>query len=403
MLTFNRILKGCLFTDGDWIESKDQDPQGNIRLIQLADIGDGEFVNKSARFLNQETATALKCTYLRAGDVIVARMPDPLGRACLFPLDGENKYVTAVDVCIIRNGKNAYNRYLMYALNSPNIRHDIARQSTGTTRKRITRKRLGELQIPLPPLEEQQQIAAILDVADELRQKDKALISKYDELTQSLFLDMFGDPVTNPMGWDELRLESVCTKITDGTHHSPEPQNSGYPYVTAKHVKPFNLDFDKKPTYIDKTSHNEIYKRCTPEFGDVLYIKDGATTGIACINTFDEPISMLSSLALLKLKSDIISNHYLCHWLNHGGVKEKLISQFMSGAAIKRYTLKKISSFVLTVPPFELQNMFSEQIQAIEDQKAIAQKSLNKSEELFNSLLQKAFKGELTEGNRERE
>ena len=297
-------------------------------------------------------------------------------------------------LCAIRSKDRVIQKYLLHYLRANE--HKIAALGTGSTFKAITIKELRSIKIPLPSLEEQKRIATILDAADELRQKDKALIAKYDEFTQSLFLDMFGDPVTNPMKWDELKLENVCTKVTDGTHHSPKPRNSGYPYVTAKHIKPFKLDFGKKPTYVDETAHNEIYKRCTPEFGDVLYIKDGATTGVACINTFDKPISMLSSLALLKLKSDIINNHYLCHWLNHGGVKEKLITQFMSGAAIKRYTLKKISSFVLPIPPFDLQSRFSEQVQTIGDQKAIAQASLNKSEDLFNSLLQKAFKGELT-------
>ena len=83
-----------LFRDGDWVESKDQDPNGDVRLIQLADIGDGEFRNKSARFLTVAKAAELGCSYLREGDLLIARMPDPLGRACLFPLKGELKFVT---------------------------------------------------------------------------------------------------------------------------------------------------------------------------------------------------------------------------------------------------------------------------------------------------------------------
>ena len=247
----------------------------------------------------------------------------------------------------------------------------------------------------LPPLDHQKKIAAILDAADAYKQKTKALIEKYDELTQSLFLDMFGDPVTNPKGWEVKTLNNVCSKITDGTHHSPTPQESGYPYVTAKHVKPFRLNFLSKPSYVSKDAHTEIYKRCTPELGDVLYIKDGATTGIACVNTFDEPISMLSSLALLKPGNEV-NNQYLCYWLNHKGIKQKLISEFMSGAAIKRFTLKKINSFKLMIPNIELQNQFAERVQAIEEQKAQAQASLAQAEDLFNSLLQRAFKGELT-------
>jgi type I restriction enzyme S subunit len=127
----------------------------------------------------------------------------------------------------------------------------------------------------------------------------------------------------------------------------------------------------------------------------VLYIKDGATTGIACINTFKEPISLLSSLALLKPKKKELNNFYLCYWLNHRGIKEKLLNEYMSGAAIQRFTLTKINSFILTIPPISLQNQFAEKIALIDQQKELARQSLKESEDLFQSLLQKAFKGEL--------
>ena len=87
-----------LFTDGDWVETKDQDPNGTVRLIQLADIGDGNFLDKSARFLTRAKAHALNCTFLTKGDLLVARLAEPLGRCCIFPLDGDEEYVTVVDV-----------------------------------------------------------------------------------------------------------------------------------------------------------------------------------------------------------------------------------------------------------------------------------------------------------------
>ncbi|ANO14592.1 hypothetical protein BAB77_12585 [Mycobacteroides abscessus] len=95
------LLSDGLFVDGDWVESKDQDPDGDVRLIQLADVGDGVFRDRSSRFLTSEKAKELRCTFLEPGDVLVARMPEPLGRACIFPGVGQPA-VTAVDVCIIR-------------------------------------------------------------------------------------------------------------------------------------------------------------------------------------------------------------------------------------------------------------------------------------------------------------
>jgi type I restriction enzyme, S subunit len=94
-----------LTTDGDWIESKDQDPNGAVRLIQLADIGDGEFRDRSARFVTSETARRLNCTFIEPGDLLIARMPDPIGRACIFPGVGRPA-ITAVDVFVWRGSPN---------------------------------------------------------------------------------------------------------------------------------------------------------------------------------------------------------------------------------------------------------------------------------------------------------
>jgi len=153
-----------VLTDGDWVESKDQDPDGDVRLIQLADIGDGFFRNKSHRFLTSKRAVSLGCTFLKAGDILIARMPDPLGRACIFPLAGAEKYVTVVDVCIVRvSDLTVSNRYLTYAINSLAIRHKIEALESGTTRKRISGKNLAGVRIPLAPLKEQQRIVAKIE------------------------------------------------------------------------------------------------------------------------------------------------------------------------------------------------------------------------------------------------
>jgi len=131
-----------LFVDGDWVESKDQDPDGEVRLVQLADIGDGAFRHKSNRFLTKEKAKELGCTFLEQGDVLIARMPDPLGRACIYP-GGPRPAVTAVDVAIVRAGGNAFNhRWLMHFVNAPAFRSAVASLQGGSTRKRISRGNL---------------------------------------------------------------------------------------------------------------------------------------------------------------------------------------------------------------------------------------------------------------------
>lgn len=157
------VVPGGVFTDGDWVESKDQDPNGDVRLVQLADVGEGIYRDRSNRFLTMQKAKELNCTFLERGDILVARMPDPLGRACIFPGDAKPS-VTAVDVCIVRSRSQDVNqRWLLGAINSPQFRSQVAALQSGTTRKRISRKNLGSIKIPVPPKDEQDLTCAIVE------------------------------------------------------------------------------------------------------------------------------------------------------------------------------------------------------------------------------------------------
>lgn len=157
------VGKDGVFVDGDWVESKDQDPDGDVRLIQLADIGDGEYRNKSERFLTYEKAIQLGCTFLQKGDVLIARMPGPLGRACIFPGD-QKKSVTVVDVAVVRPAANEFDtRWLMYFVNAPAFRSAVASMQSGSTRKRISRGNLSKIALPVPPLDQQKRIVAQIE------------------------------------------------------------------------------------------------------------------------------------------------------------------------------------------------------------------------------------------------
>jgi type I restriction enzyme, S subunit len=152
-----------IFVDGDWVESKDQDPNGDIRLTQLADVGMGHFRNRSSRFMRRDVAERINCTYLQPGDVLIARMPDPIGRACLFPGD-VRPCVTVVDVAMLRSARADVDRnYVVHALNSSQFSALVLAKAAGTTRQRISRGNLGKLPFPLPPLAEQHRIVAKVD------------------------------------------------------------------------------------------------------------------------------------------------------------------------------------------------------------------------------------------------
>jgi len=157
------LASAHVFTDGDWVETKDQDPDGVVRLTQLADIGVGQWRNRSSRFMRLDRARQMGCTLLEPGDILVARMPEPIGRACLFP--GEQRpTVTAVDVCIIRPDASAVHPpWLMWVLNSSAARAQMMALQSGTTRKRISRRNLGTVVVNIPPRAEQERIVATIE------------------------------------------------------------------------------------------------------------------------------------------------------------------------------------------------------------------------------------------------
>ena len=156
-------------------------------------------------------------------------------------------------------------------------------------------------------------------------------------------------PFEVPKGWCWCNITDVTSKITDGTHHSPENGLKGdYKYVTAKNIKSSGIVLDNI-TYVNKEVHDEIYSRCNPEKGDILYIKDGATTGIVAINNLEEPFSLLSSVALIKPLGGIF-NEYLLYYLQ-SSLCYNSVRESMKGVGITRITLKQIEKWEIPLPP----------------------------------------------------
>lgn len=149
-------------SDGDWIETKDQDPDGDVRLIQLADVGDGRFKDKSSRFVSKATCTALNCTLLQPSDILIARLPNPIGRACVFPGVGQQA-ITAVDVAICRIGQELLPEFVALAINAPQTRLLIESYGKGATRFRVSTGHLKTLPVAVPPVAEQARIVARVD------------------------------------------------------------------------------------------------------------------------------------------------------------------------------------------------------------------------------------------------
>jgi len=285
----------------------------------------------------------------------------------------------------------AYPRFIYWFLDSKF--EFIKSKRTGATIPHISNSALRILSVPLPPLPEQQRIATILDHADTIRRKNREILEKYNQLAQSVFLEMFGDPVSLKQRVDKKKLKELCTQITDGTHDTPARITTGNKFITGKHIKPFIIDYDNSD-YVSEDDHNEIIKRCYPEKGDILYTNIGVNLGTAAMNTVDYVFSM-KNVALIKYNRDFIYGRYLESLLNQPSFKLEILRLASLGGAQQFLSLKQIRELEIPIPNYIVQKKYETLFEQIENQKTIILKSSAKSEELFQSLLQRAFRGEL--------
>ena len=277
--------------------------------------------------------------------------------------------------------KDANYRYLYYALKSVKI------PNTGYNRHF---KWLKEAKIYYPNSEEQSKIVLILDEISSVIEHRQRQLQKLDELVKARFIELFGSPVSNPFSWEKKTLKDICIKLNDGTHFSPESFKTGeYKYVTAKNIRLSGFDFSNI-TYVPEEVHRPIFERCNPELGDVLYIKDGATTGIAMVNTLEEEFTLLSSVALLKQDRSIINGYFLAALLNNEDMYLDIRNN-MGGAAITRLTIAKLNVIKVIVPPIAIQEQFAKFVKQTDKSKAAVQKALDEAQLLFDSLMQKYF------------
>ena len=289
--------------------------------------------------------------------------------------------INNIDACIGRGlaairCENVQLKYLLHYLRGNERK--IAALGTGSTFKAITIGTLKDLEIPLPPLEEQKKIAAILDAADDYRQKTKALIEKYDQLIQSLFLDMFGDPVTNPKGWIKKTVLEIAKTLFAG---GDVPKN----YFSKERNEDYNI-----PIYSNGLNEKALYG-----FTNIAKVHEESVT-LSARGTIGHPevrkapFYPIIRLIVITPKTDIVLAEYLKRALS-------FLEYRKGGTSIPQLTVPMVKNKEVLTPPIELQNDFAERVAQIEKQKQQAVASLVKAEELFNSLLQRAFKGELTD------
>jgi len=384
------------FADGDWIETKDQSDSG-IRLIQTGNVGDGVFKDRAekARFISEETFKRIRCTEIRPGDCLISRLPDPVGRACIIPETGE-RMITAVDCTILRFDRSAMDpEFFVYFAQSRDYLSEIAARSTGTTRLRISRANLGNVTIPLPTLNEQKRIVAVLDEAFEglsrARANAKANLADAQVLALNHLRNLFAECE---------RLHSL-RRIGDIAEHClgkmlDKNKNQGAlrPYLRNINVRWFEVDTSDM---LEMRIEDREVDRYSAKKGDLL-ICEGGYPGRAAVWDKDEPVFFQKALHRVRFSNPAYAT-FLMYFLFMKDATEQLKEHF-TGSGIQHFTGQALAQFQMPFPDLGAVGKTVSQIEEVNATTSALERhyqaTISQLDALRQALLQKAFSGELT-------
>lgn len=364
-----------------------------IPYIRVADMDwDGEINYDKMVYISKEVNDANKKSHLFPGDILISKTGATIGKIVLIPDSIPLANTTASIGKVTLDLNKADPRYVFWCMKSHDFQSQMWRVSHKSAQPGFNVKDLKEFEIPLPNLKTQKRIASILDDAQALKQKTEKLLAEYDELAQSIFLDMFGDPVTNPKGWEVKKLGEILSFLTSGSrgwakYYSEDGniflriQNVGYNHLKLNEIK-----------YVNAPNSAES-NRTRVQAGDVL-LTITADLGRTAVIPKNFPAANINQhLAILRLVKDVSPHFVSAFMASHGG--QSLFFNLDKGGVKAGLNFQDIKSYRIFVPPFKLQNEFANKIALIEQQKELAKQELKEAEDLFNCLLQKAFKGEL--------
>ena len=385
-----------VFDDGDWIESKDQAPTG-VRLVQTGNVGEGVFKDRSdkARFISEATFTRLRCTEIIPGDLLVSRLPDPVGRACLIP-DTGSKMITAVDCTIMRPRKAVMSpQFLVAATQTGSYREQVRAKITGTTRDRISRSNLAEVQVPVPPLEEQKRIVALLDAATASITELTACYEQARTHANNLFTSALRDALEGNPDWPVKTLGEVCEDV-----QRLDPAKSKSKVFT--YIDLSSIDQKKKIV----SGAREILVTEAPgrarqlvRGNDVLVSTVRPNlNAVALVEEALDGATASTGFCVLRPMQEEIDSRLVFAWIRSQRFIDEL-SSMARGTSYPAVTDTVVKSLGIPVPPLEEQKRIVDRLDEMRaktsEMVAAYDAKLTAVKNLRQSILESAFAGEL--------
>lgn len=360
---------GTLFLDGDWIES-DVIEESGIRYLTTGNVGAGFYKEQGSGYISEKTFSELHCLNVYPGDLMISRLNEPIGRACIIP-DTESRYVVAVDNVILRPNANYNKKFIMYGMNADGYAEHANMIARGATMSRISRSQLGQFWLAFPNIEEQQVIADFLD--KECAQIDSiaADLGKQIELLQQYKKSLITETVTKglnksvpmkdsgidwigkiPEHWD---VEPIKYRVTfhngDRGENYPsksELQSEGIPFINAGHLEGDGLNMDNMD-YISEEKYR-IMGGVKLRSGDILYCLRGSVGKNAIVDMNQGAVAS----SLVAIRSVRISAKYLYYCLN-SHIEEVQRYLWDNGTAQPNLSADNLGKYKICIPPVEEQ------------------------------------------------
>ncbi len=392
-----KIKDVCTISGGYAFKSTHFTDEG-IAIIRIGDIYDNKVNISSGTAFIREYDEKLSKFIIKKGDILIALSGATTGKFGMF---NENKPALLNQrVAKISPNKQINNRYLYYYMNK--LQDIIYSKALGCAQPNISPTEIGEIEIYVPKILEQEKIVEILDISKALIDKRKYQIEYLDKLVKSRFIEMFGDPINNPMGWEVKNLNDISTKILSGNTPKGGSQvyvDEGILFLRSQNVWKNRLELDDV-AYIDQETHTKMSKSSLKN-RDILMTKTGrintenSSLGRAAMYLGeDDSANINGHVYLIRLKEEII-NEFVLFILTTDEYREYIRRVCVGGIDKRQINKEHLEEFPIIFPPTELQIQFVDFIKQVDKLKFEMKKSLRELEDNFNSLMQKAFKGEL--------
>ena len=329
---------------------------------------------------------------VRKNDVLLCKINPRINRVWVVADESENQSIASSEWIVIRS--STYNpEFLAWYFRCPKFKKLMTSEVTGIggSLTRAQPKAVAEYPVPVLSKNEQEEIVNILNRANSIINIRKQELQKLDDLIRARFVDMFGAPASNPMGWPETTVGKVCHYIKDGPHKSlPDigQENGGHPFISVRNIVNHVIDFSTAK-YISDEDYAEARKKCSPEKGDMLYSK-GGTTGIAKLVDIDVEFANWVHLAVLKFDHSVLNGIFFENMLNCDYCYDQS-QRLTKGIANRDLVLSAMAQIKIYRPPMVLQEQFAAFVAQVDKSKAVIQKSLDETQLLFDSLMQKYF------------